>query len=221
MTDVSIHYWAAVEHGIYRANSVVENDKTYYTFHGPEQIYSMNIGDIVQWCALPENITKNWIIFEYVPLPSTMMRALWNVHNNNLKQEDVSFKTRIHSFFTFPHSERLSSIVPTEKVISIDAALATTTESAVPSPQIVDSAIEALNFVSNRLLADAKTMAKSSWKDGIEKDAATIVILVEHLKSNKMTEARILIAETCDAYLKQELSQVLPKEMSNLLQIKI
>jgi hypothetical protein len=114
MSD-AIRYWAAVEKAVYKANTKIRNGNTYYIFHGGEVCFSTVVGEVVRHCAT--EMEKDWIIFQYVPVPSSMHNALWNAHNGG-KAEEIVYEVRVHEKFSFPRLESVTTMTekaPAEK----------------------------------------------------------------------------------------------------------
>lgn len=103
MAQHAIHFWAACEKAVFEANVRVREGKSYYSFHGGEAIYADSVGEVVRHCA--EDLDRDWMVFEFVPLPSSMIKALWAAQHDE-PIEDRAFEVRVHTKFTFPTSDR-------------------------------------------------------------------------------------------------------------------
>jgi hypothetical protein len=119
MSQQAIHFWAACEKAIFEANVRIRGGKSYYSFHGGEAIYADSVGEVVRHCA--EDMDRDWMIFEFVPLPSSMVKALWaSQHDEPI--EDRTFDVRVHAKFTFPTSDRGGVMTATSAPIVIPEA---------------------------------------------------------------------------------------------------
>lgn len=124
MSDAPLHYWAACETAVFRANTKAKDGKSYYKFHGGEAILSGSVGDVVRFCAEPENIKRSWIVFRFVPLPSSMLDALWEIQHGG-RRRDCAFDVRVHEKFSFPTVDRGTPMSQPAESVKVDAELIT------------------------------------------------------------------------------------------------
>lgn len=122
MSDAPFHYWAACEKAIFEANVKARDGKSYYKFHGGEAFFSGSVGDVVRHCAEPDNIKLKWIVFRFVPLPSSMLDALWDIQHGG-KRKNCAFEVRVHEKFSFPTIDRGRAMSQAKEPVTVDAEL--------------------------------------------------------------------------------------------------
>lgn len=141
MSEAPFHYWAACEKAIFQANVKAKDGKSYYKFHGGEAIFSGSVGDVVRHCAEGDNIKLKWVVFRFVPVPSSMLDALWAAQHDE-PMEKRAFEVRVHEKFSFPEIDRGNRMSQRKDRVKIDTSL-TTDDAPVKSEEGSDTKAEA------------------------------------------------------------------------------
>ena len=85
-------YWGAVQKDVYEDNLQTRSGKVYYSFTGQELMISDEVGDVVR-SVVEAGLDSEWMVFKYVPVPSSMHAACWAALHG--ESEDVTFQVRI------------------------------------------------------------------------------------------------------------------------------